>query len=144
MSRRRHSDEPRERFHQRRDPVDQHEMPEMIGPELGLESVGGLAKRRPRDAGVGDDEIEAIVVSNQRVGAGAHAGERGQIELNECEASAVRDGCHSCGRRSGLCKIAHCADHLGSLGRERASRLHAETGRDARHQHALAAQVHAR
>ena len=81
-----------------------------------------------------------LAVGEERVGAGAHAGERGQIELNELEASAVRGvGADLRGRGLGLGEIARCADHLGSVGGERASRLHAETGRDARHQHALAA-----
>ena len=65
-------------------------MAEVIGAELGLEPVGGLAERAGHDAGVGDDEVELLAVGEERVGAGAHAGERGQIELDELEAAAVR------------------------------------------------------
>ena len=37
---------------------------------------------RRHDAGVGDDEVERLARRDQRVGAGAHAGERGEVELD--------------------------------------------------------------
>ncbi len=43
MAGRRQIDEPPARLDQRRDAVDQHEMTEMVGAELRLEPVGGLA-----------------------------------------------------------------------------------------------------
>ena len=38
---------------------------------------------------------------------------------------------------AGLVEIARGADDMGAMRRQRARRLHAETGGDARHQHAL-------
>ena len=49
-----------------------------------------LPHGRRHDAGVGDDEIERPAVGDQRVGAGAHALQRGQVELDELKSAAVR------------------------------------------------------
>ena len=64
MAGRRQIDQPRTRLHQRSDAVDQHEMAEMVGAELGLEPVGGLALWAGHDAGVGDDKIERLAVGD--------------------------------------------------------------------------------
>ena len=127
MAGRRQIDQPRARLHQRSDAVDQHEMAEVVGPELGLEPVGGLAEWRRHDAGVGDDKIERPAVGEERVGAGAHARERGEIELHDLKFAAVRGGGPDArGRRLGLVEVARRADHLGAVSDERARRLHAE------------------
>ena len=89
MAGRRQIDQPRTRLHQRSDAVDQDEMAEMVGAELGLEPVRGLAKRRRHDAGVGDDEVERPAVVDQRIRASANACRRGEIELHKLEFAAV-------------------------------------------------------
>ena len=42
------------------------------------------------DAGVGDDQVERLAGGDQGVGAGAHAGQRGEVELDQLQAAAVR------------------------------------------------------
>ena len=72
-----------------------------------------LPIRRRHDAGVGDDEIERLAVGDERVGAGAHARERGEIELDQLEPAAFRRaGANLCGRGLGLAEIPRRADHL--------------------------------
>ena len=144
MAGRRQIDEPRAGLHQRRDAVDQHEMAEVVGPELRLEPVRRLAEWRRHDARVGDDEIEAPPVVDQRVGASAHAFQRRQVELDELKAAAVGGvGAHRSGRRLGLGQIARSAHHFGAVSGERARRLDAKACRHARHQRAFSTKVHA-
>ena len=137
-------DQPRARLQQRGDPVDEHEMAQVVGAELGLEAVGGLALRAGHDAGVGDDDIERLAGRHQRVGAGAHAGQRGQVELDQLQAAAVLGGRLRAPSVAALAlSVARRADHLGAVRGQRPGRLHAEPGRDAGHQDALAAEIHA-
>ena len=83
-------------------------------------------------------------VRDQRVGAGAHACERGEIELDQLEAAAVRRlGADLRRRALRLGEVARGADHLRAVRGERARRLDAQPGRDAGHQHALAAEIDA-
>ena len=86
--------------------------------ELGLEPVGGLAERTGHHAGVGDDEVEAPAVGDEPIGAGAHAGERGEIELDELEPAAICGvGANLCSRGLGLREIARRADDFGAMRR---------------------------
>ena len=64
-------------------------MAEVVGAELGLEPVGGLALWAGHDAGVGDDKIERLAVVDQRVGADAHAVQRREIKLDQLEPAAL-------------------------------------------------------
>jgi hypothetical protein len=64
-------------------------MAKMIGSELGLESVSGLAEGAGHHAGVSDDEVERLAAFDQRIGADANAVERSEIELHELELAAV-------------------------------------------------------
>jgi hypothetical protein len=68
---------------ERRDAVDQHEMTEMIGPELELEAVDGPLERRRHHACVRDHDVEPAPVFRERVGARTHARERREIELDQ-------------------------------------------------------------
>ena len=116
----------------------------MVGAELGLEAVGGLALGAGHDAGVGDDHVERLAGRDQGVGAGADAGQRGQVELDQLEPAAVgRLGADAVGRALGLVQVARGADHLRAVGGQGAGGLDAEAGRDAGHQDALAAEVDA-
>ena len=144
MAGRRQIHQPRARLHQRRDPIDQHEMAEMVGPELRLEPVRRLAGWRRHDARIADDEIEGLAAGDKRLGASPHARKRSKIELDQLQAAAIRSvGAHRRGRRFRLGQIARRADHLGAVRRERAGRLDAKAGRHPGHQHALAAQAYA-
>ncbi len=144
MAGRRQIDEPRAGLHQRCDPVDQHEMAEMVGSELRLEPVRSLAEWRRHDAGVANHEIERPAVGDKRVGASPHARQRRKIELDQLKGAAVRGvGAHRRGRPFGLGQIARRAHHFGAMRRERAGRLNPEARRRAGHQHAPAAQTDA-
>ncbi len=61
-------DEPPARSQELDDPVHQHEVAEVICPELSLEPVRGLAERGRHHAGVGDDDVESPPVVEERVG----------------------------------------------------------------------------
>ncbi len=137
--------QPGARLHQRGDPVDQHEVAQVIGAELGLEAVRRLAERRRHDAGVGDDQVERLAGRDQGVGAGAYAGQGRQVELRQLQPAAVRGLGADLGRGGlRLLQVARRADDLGAMGGEGASRLDAEARGHAGHQDALAAQVDAR
>jgi len=117
---------------------------EMVGPELGLEAVGGLTLRAGHDAGVGDDEIERPASGDQSVGAGAHALQRRQIEFCEFEPSAFRRlRPHPLGRDLGLGEIPRGANNFSAVRSENAGGLDPEPGGDAGDQDALAAEAHA-
>ena len=58
-------------------------MAQVIGAELGLKTVGGMAKRCGHYARIGDDHVEGFTLCEQFVGACAHAFEAGEIEFNE-------------------------------------------------------------
>ena len=117
-------------------------MPEMIGPELRLEPIGGMPERRPHHAGIGDHDIEGPSVGDQRVGAGAHARRRGEIQLHQIEPAAVRRLSPDFGRRPlRLGEVARGADHLGSMRREGAGGLDPKAGRYAGDEHPLSAEI---
>src|SRR5690349_10076207 len=110
-------------------------MTEMVRAELSLESIRGLAERGGHDTGIGDDEIEGLAGGIERVGAGADALERGEVELDELEPAAIDGGgAHLLGGPLGLVEIANRADDMGAVGGERAGSLDADAGRDAGHQ----------
>ena len=137
--------QPPARRDQRGDAVDQHEVAEVIGAELGLEAVGGVPERRAHHAGIGDHDVERPPVGEQGVGAGAHALERGEIQLDQLQPAAVRRLSPDLGRRPlRLGEVARGADHLGAMGRERAGGLHAQAGRHAGDEHALSAEIDTR
>src|SRR5271169_458007 len=63
-------------------------------------------------------------VSHQRVGTGAHALERGEIQLHQLQSAAVCRLRPDLGRRPlRLGEVARGADHLGSMRREGAGGL---------------------
>ena len=55
------------------------EVAEVVGADLQLEAVGGLAPRRGHHAGVVDQQVEAG--RRERLGEGAHRGQVGKVEL---------------------------------------------------------------
>src|SRR5215467_11952805 len=92
VARRRQVDQTAARLDERRDPVHEDEMAQMIGAELRFKTVQGLAKRRGHHAGVGDDDIERLASRQKLVRGMAEAFETGQIELDELEAASARSG----------------------------------------------------
>src|ERR1700733_14102837 len=103
-------------------------MAEMVGAELGLEPICGLAIWAGHDAGVGNDEIERLAVVDERVGTDPHAVERREIKLDQLK-SAAAGACADAGsRRFGLGEIARGADHVSAVSDKRARRLDAEAG----------------
>jgi len=132
----------RARLHQRGDPVDEHEVTEVVGAELGFEAVRGHALGAGHHPGVGDHDVELAPVGDQGVGAGADAGQRGQVQLHQLEAAAVgRLGDDLLGRPPRLLQVAGRPDHLRAMGGEHPRGLDAEPGRDAGHQNAFSAEV---
>ena len=129
--------------HQRRDAVDQYEMAKVVGTELRLEAVGCSAEGRSHHARIGDDEVERLGLRVERVGAGAHAGQGGEVELDQREgaASCPSRVAHPRGRALCLSKVARCADHIRAAGREGTRGFDPQTCRNAGHQSPLAAQT---
>src|SRR5580704_9167492 len=58
---------------ERRNPVDEYKVTQVIGAELRFKAVGGMAKRCGHHTCIRDDHIEGFIVCEQPVGAGAHA-----------------------------------------------------------------------
>ena len=102
-------------------------MAEMVGPELRLEPVRGLAGWASHDSGVGDDKVERLAGVDKRIGAEANAVERRQVKLDQLKSTAVRACAYARGRRFRLGQIARGADDVSAVSHERARRLHAET-----------------
>ena len=137
--------QPAARRDQRGDAVHQHEVAEVIGPELRLEPIGGVPERRAHHAGIGDHGVERPPVGEQGVGAGTHALKRGEIQLHQLQPAAVRRLSPDLGRRPlRLGEVARGADHLGPMRREGAGRLDPKAGRHAGDEHALSAEILAR
>ncbi len=103
-------------------------MAEMVGAELRLEAVNGLAIRAGHHAGIGDDEVERLANVDKRIGADAHAVQRSEIQLNQLEAAAMGACAHRRGRRFGFGQVARGADDFGAARCKGARRLDAEAG----------------
>ena len=117
-------------------------MSEMIGPELRLEPIGGMPERCPHHASIGDHDIEGPSVGDQRVGAGAHARQRGEIQLHQLQRPPVGRLSPDLGRRPlRLGQVARGADHLGAMSREGAGSLDPQASRYAGDEHALSAEI---
>jgi hypothetical protein len=134
--------QPAARREQRGDAVHQHEVAEVICPELGLEAIGGVPEGRPHHAGIGDHGGEGPPVSDQRVGTGAHTLKRGEIQLHQLQSAAVRRLRPDLGGRPlRLGEVARGADHVGPMDHEGAGRLHTKAGRHAGDEHALSVEI---
>jgi hypothetical protein len=104
VARGRHIDQASSRPNERRSPIDQDKVAQVIAPELCFEAVGCVAERCGHHSSIGDDHIERLPVRQQPVGAGAHAFQVGKIEFNEFEPSVIGCGVlsHSLGCSFGL------------------------------------------
>ena len=112
--------------HERRQPIHQHEVAEVVGAELHLEAVAGGGLGARHDPGVGDQHVDAVVpVSDELVCEGPDRLERG--EVCPVQLDVLRSGLVQSGPRP-----VEVADHTGdrsSVSRERTGGLHTETGR---------------
>src|SRR6202040_1635881 len=73
----------------RRDTVDEHEVPQMIGAKLHFKAVRRMEKRRGHHSCISDDHIERFTLFEQSFGASAHALQTGKIKSNELETSTI-------------------------------------------------------
>src|SRR6266536_1433697 len=60
VTRRRYVDHPSSRPNERRNPIDQNQMPTVIRSELRFEALGGVAERCGHHSGIGDDQVEVF------------------------------------------------------------------------------------
>ena len=83
-------------------------------------------------AGVVDEEVEAVVLGEEPVGEGANAVERGEIELSHVQLDGMVDcGADALGGRFAAVEVAHRHDDLSTVVGEGAGRLLPEPGRSA-------------
>src|ERR1700748_706322 len=68
-------DQPSSSANERRYPVDEDKVPEVIGAELRFKTVRSVTKRCGHHTCIGDDHIEGITFFQQPFGTGAHARE---------------------------------------------------------------------
>ena len=69
--------QPAARLQQGRDAVYEGEVAEVVGAELRLEAIGRAAERACHDARIGDDHVKGSPISQERIGAGSDARQRG-------------------------------------------------------------------
>lgn len=81
MTRRGKLNEPATARDQWGDAVHKDKMAKVIGAELRLETVSGVAKGAGHDASIGDDKIEGLPGLHERIGGSANAGEGAEIEF---------------------------------------------------------------
>ena len=141
---RRQINQPSSAAKQRRDPVHQHKVAQMIRPKLRLEMVRGATERGGHHSGIGDDQIERRTLGQQGIGASAHAAQHGQIELHQLKTSAVLR-CRfppyrgSCG--FGLGQIPRRAYHVCAMRHQCSRRLYSDPGRNAGDQNSFPMQI---
>ena len=130
---------------ERRDAVDEDEVAEMIGAELGFEAVGGVAEGGGHDAGVGDEDVERAALCEELAGGGADALEAREVELDDFEGGAGVFGCAAdvSGGAGSFVEVAGCADYVRAVGYESAGCLNAEAGGDSGDEDAFAFEVEA-
>jgi len=113
VSRRRHIDQASSLPNERRNPVEQNKVAQVIRPVLHFEAIGGVAERCGHHSGISDDHVEPFSLCQQPVGAGTHAFQVGKVEFNQFDASAIGSGflSHllSCSPRAAPKTSAPCA-----------------------------------
>jgi len=118
---------------------------QVIRPELCLEAIGRVAKRRGHHSGIGDDYIERFSLCQQPVGTGTHAFQVGKIEFHQFETSAIGRGVfpHLRGCSFGLVEIPRRAYNLSAVCCQGACRFYADSGRNTGHENPFALQIYA-
>jgi hypothetical protein len=141
VTRRRQVNQPASRADKIRNPVNENKVAQMIGAELRLKTIRRFAKRRGHDAGVGDNDIEGVASCHQLIGAGTHALEIGEVELNELKASTIgRSVLPDLRRRCFSLSQIPCRSHnLRAVRRKRS--FDSKSGGDTGNKHPLAMQI---
>ncbi len=118
----------------------------MIGPELRLKAVDGVAEWRGHHSCIGDDHVESLPPRQEFVGAGADALQVGQIERDQLEAPSVRGGIlsHLRGCGFGFRDVPHRSYYLRAVGRKRSRCLHPDPRRYAGDENPFSVQIDAR
>ena len=101
-------------------------MAEVVDAELLLEPVDRLATGDRHDAGVVHEQVDRLVLVPERRGAGAHRGERGEVDRRARIGPVGRPlghGVEGAGETVGIPAGEH---HVGALRAERDGRLEAE------------------
>jgi hypothetical protein len=117
VTRRSQVDDPPSSANQRRDPVDQDKVAQMIRAELCVEAIRGMPKRCGHHPRICDDDVETFTRRQECVGAGAHACKTRKIQWNKFKASILgRSFLLNLGRRSfRLCQIASRTHYLSAM-----------------------------
>src|SRR5262245_40336990 len=82
-------DQPATRADQRRKSIDQYEVAQMVGAELGFEAIGCMTEWRGHHAGIRNQHIELRSLCQQRIRARAHTLQAREVELDNLEATAA-------------------------------------------------------
>lgn len=107
MSVRRDTDDAPTVVQEAQEPVDEDEVPEVVGAELRLEAILGSPLRRGHHAGIRDHDVEPLSLRMQAVRRGTHGAEGREVDLEQFE----RPGDAS-GSRLRLREIARGADDV--------------------------------
>ena len=107
-------------------PTGQGEVAEMVGAELHLETVGGLAAGDGHDAGVVEQDVEAVVAGTEAIGEGRHRRQVGQVERFEGHVGGD-DGTADAVEGVGALRLVPAGqDHLGAGPGQGQGRLEAD------------------
>ena len=136
-----HHPRPGRRQQRGQQPAGEREVAEVIGAELHLEAVHGLAAGQRHHPGVVDQAVQDFVLRQERRGEGAHRGEAREVERHRGDVRARAVGAEALDRRAGLLGVAAGDQHARAVARELAGRLVAEPAVAAGHDQGLAGEV---
>src|SRR5215471_5815616 len=117
VTRRSQVDEASSSVDERRNPVDEHEVAQMIGAELRLKAVDRMAEWSSHHSRIGDYHIEGFALCEQFFGAGTHALKICEVESCQIEPSIVGCGILSYLRSCRFClrQIMCSTDHVRAV-----------------------------
>jgi hypothetical protein len=100
---------------------------EVVGAELSLEAIFGDALRASHDAGVRNQQVKWLTLSQHLVRAGSNAGQRREIEFAELQAGVRGRGAYRIGDSLPFGEVAHGHHDFGAVSRERPRSLSSES-----------------
>src|SRR6185436_10211388 len=115
----------------------------MVGAELLLEAVGGLAERARHHTGVVHQHVQPIVTAEKAIGEGAHARQRCQLDRLHAHTRVAGTATDRVGDSLALGDITRREDHFGAVRCERPGRLLADSARAAGDEYSLAGEIDA-
>ena len=129
MSLRRHRDDASLGSNRLEQPPGEREVPQVIGAELHLEAVGGVAARDGHDPGVVDEHVETVGVGlPPQPGELIDRGQVGEIESLYLDGRLRGARADLLGGRLALGHVAHGEGDLGTVAGERQCGLEAQAG----------------